>query len=39
MLDLSLAKWRYLFLFWAGFFFLFFTQGRFSAFDFSIKSY
>ena len=34
MLDLSLAKWRYLFLFWAGFFFffLFFTQGLFFLF-------
>ena len=33
-LDLSLAKWRY---FFRLFFFLFFTQGLFSAFDFSIR--
>ena len=36
VLFLSLAKWRYFFLLWAGFFF-FFTQGLFSAFDFSIR--
>ena len=36
-LDLSLAKWRYFFRLWAGFFFLFFTQGLFSAFDFSVR--
>ena len=37
VLFLSLAKWSYFFLLWAGFFFVSFTQGFFSAFDYSLR--